>query len=164
LTNFLQNNNKKLIKEFFGYANVFNHIDADNDVVLQGAFDFGNDPPLPLLWQHDYKQPIGKVVACHCDEVSLLVKGDIFLDLQQAREAEILISNAVTNYLSIGFEVIDCYYKDNIRFISALKLHEVSVVTFPANSKTTLHIIEDFADLKLAMSRAQQTISLAYGG
>ena len=55
MTNFLQNNNKKLIKGFFGYANVFNNIDVDNDVVLQGAFDFGNDPPLPLLWQHDYK-------------------------------------------------------------------------------------------------------------
>ena len=163
MTNFLQNNNKKLIKGFFGYANVFNNIDADNDVLLQGAFDFGNDPPLPLLWQHDYKQPIGKVVASHCDEVGLLVKGDIFLDLQQAREAEILISNAVTNYLSIGFEVIDCYYKDNIRFISALKLHEVSVVTFPANRKTTLHIMDEYTDLQLAVAKAKCTLT-ADGG
>ena len=164
MTNFLQNNNRKLIKSFYGYASVFNYVDVHMDVILPGAFDLGNDPPLPFLWQHDYKKPIGKVTAYCSDKMGLMVQGVIFLELKQAAEAEILIANAVTAHLSIGFEAVDYHYEDNIRFISAVKLYEVSVVTFPANNRTNVNIMDECEHLQLALGKANRALAMHNGG
>ena len=69
----------------------------------------------------------------HEDERSLFVEGRIYLALDKGMEAHILIQNGVLNSMSIGYDVVDCYYKGQVRCITRLNLWEISIVTFPAN-------------------------------
>ncbi|WPX96089.1 HK97 family phage prohead protease [Candidatus Bandiella euplotis] len=43
------------------------------------------------------------------------------------------MQNQITDSLSIGYEVVDAYYKGYVRYITRVNLWEVSIVTFPAN-------------------------------
>jgi len=69
----------------------------------------------------------------HEDERSLFVEGRIYLALDKGMEAHILIQNGVLNSMSIGNDVVDCYYKGQVRCITRFNLWEISIVTFPAN-------------------------------
>ncbi|MFN8912055.1 MAG: HK97 family phage prohead protease, partial [Alphaproteobacteria bacterium] len=64
--------------------------------------------------------------------------------------------------LSIGYEVLDYYYEDGVRFIKELRLWEVSVVTFPANrSAQILHVKSDSEEaLNNSLARAIEVLEL----
>jgi HK97 family phage prohead protease len=118
---------------FQGYASVFHVVDYAGDVILPGAFWKAGEGPVKLLWQHDHKAPIGTIERMYEDEVGLFVEGRIYLALAKGREAHILIQTQVLNSMSIGYDVVDYYYKGDVRCITRLNLWEVSIVTFPAN-------------------------------
>ncbi|MET0155315.1 MAG: HK97 family phage prohead protease [Rickettsiales bacterium] len=123
---------------FWGYASVFFVRDSQNDVVLPGAFKNATQGArtIPLLWQHRHDAPIGVINELREDAVGLRVKGKLNMEVAQAREANALLRSGAANGLSIGYEVEDHRYdaETDARLLVAVKLWEVSLVTFPANA------------------------------
>lgn len=121
---------------FSGYGSVFNVLDADNEVVVPGAFTDSLKTRQPaLLWQHRSGEPIGVYTDVKEDTVGLHVEGKLALKTARGAEAYELLKMGALNGLSIGFSVRDESY-DRVSGISTLKkldLWEVSLVTFPAN-------------------------------
>lgn len=119
---------KEGYKYFFGYASIFNERDLNGDVILPQSFDesFLLPNKVFLFYEHDSKQNIGKLLKLRQNSKGLYIEG--------------LVHNAFVKqkmfYLSIGYIPI---YKHKsscgIRYISKIKLFEVSVVKKPANKK-----------------------------
>lgn len=123
-----------------GYASKFGELDSAHDIVAPGAFQAslaaakaaGRLPP--MLWQHNWTQPIGRWDDMAEDQVGLRVKGTLVMETQQAREAHALIKNNVVTGLSIGYRVLQSSIdeKTGARVLEEIELLEISLVTFPA--------------------------------
>lgn len=132
---------------FSGYASVFGVTDSQGEEVASGAFDlslkaWAESGKMPkLLWQHDYRQPIGLWREIREDSYGLLVKGQLILELAQGREAYSLLKNGVIDGLSIGFVTVRARRPEGgkrgspARILEEVNLQEVSLVTFAANPK-----------------------------
>jgi len=129
-------------RTFEGYGSVFNVIDSYADIVAPGAFkrslrESKASGIMPsLLWQHDPDDPIGVWESMQEDEKGLFVRGRIS-NTQCGRDAYTLLEDGALTGMSIGFNVYPNGYKvdekTGIRTLTALRLWEVSLVTFPAN-------------------------------
>lgn len=139
---------------FSGYASVFDITDSQGEEVAPGAFDFslrtwaqaGKMPK--LLWQHDYRQPIGFWQEIYEDTYGLFVKGKLLFDLTQGREAYSLLKNNIIDGLSIGFITVKSRRSDNhkkrssIRILEEVHLQEISLVTFAANPQAKVEQVK----------------------
>lgn len=125
---------------FSGYASVFEEIDSYRDIVKRGAFEKtlaeseSKGRAVPILWQHDAAKPIGVYTELKEDEHGLYVEGQLNMDVQQAREALSLLRQKALSGISIGYNSVryDTDVKSGVRRLYELKLHEASLVTFPA--------------------------------
>ncbi|WP_448605696.1 HK97 family phage prohead protease [Neorickettsia risticii] len=131
---------------FYGYASVFDVVDEQGDIISSGAFDLTKC--VPLLWQHRQDQPIGKVLEMQETEKGLYLKGHIIMEVNQGYEAYKLLKAGVLNGLSIGY--IPKKYKmdkhTGARIMTAVKLIEVSLVTFPANKYARISSVKSQYD------------------
>jgi len=139
---------------FSGYASVFGITDAQGEEVASGAFDaslkswvtMGKMPK--LLWQHDYRHPIGLWREIREDNHGLFVKGQLLLELAQGREAYSLLKNGIVDGLSIGFITVRArrgegrHSTAQVRILEEVNLQEVSLVTFAANPKAKVERIK----------------------
>ncbi|PWR19142.1 HK97 family phage prohead protease [Zavarzinia compransoris] len=125
---------------FAGYASVFGVTDAQGDRVAPGAFrrslerwrGLGQMPP--FLWQHDMAEPIGRFDLVAEDERGLRVEGRLALETVRGREAQALMRLGAVNGLSIGYSTVAARIDgDGARLLTGLDLHEISLVTLPAN-------------------------------
>ena len=121
---------------FTGWASMAGILDQGGDVVQPGAFrddlrERGNRRP--MLWQHDAAQPIGSIALEETSKGLRVTEGKIVTDVQRGREAAALLKAAVINGLSIGYSVVEDGYdrSTGARLLKRIKLHEVSLVTFP---------------------------------
>lgn len=124
-----------------GYGAVFSVVDNGGDIIAPGSFRKSLDEwkaksALPaMLWQHDTSQPIGVWTEVSEDERGLRVKGELLMEVPQARVAHALLKHKAMKGLSVGFQTkgsnID--RKSGIRTITEAKLWEISPVTFPMN-------------------------------
>jgi len=125
------------IKEgaFSGYASVFNVPDSNNDIILPGAFadSFSSVNEVKMLWQHDTTNPIGTFTVLQETGEGLYVEGELLTSLTKGKEACDLITKGVIDGLSIGFEIVEQFFESGKRYITKVKLWEISIVTFPAN-------------------------------
>jgi HK97 family phage prohead protease len=126
-----------------GYASVFWEVDGDHDAMVPGAFadSLRSGQPVALLWQHQTNQPIGKIEALKEDGHGLWMQARLNMRVQAGREAFALLKQGGVSGLSVGFQVLD-YDMDaasGVRFITNVRLWEVSVVTFPANAAARVH-------------------------
>lgn len=133
-----------------GYGNVFNVKDLVNDITAPGAFaksieahkQSGTAPV--MLWQHDPNKVIGVWTDISEDEKGLKLRGQLVKGIQLADEAMLLLKAKALNGLSIGYRVKDSEY-DRTQKATILKevdLHEVSVVTFPANTSSRIERVK----------------------
>lgn len=119
-----------------GYASVFDFVDHQNDLVEKGAFENVLAQKTKLLWQHDYSKPIGTIKRIFEDNYGLKVEAEINNDVHYGKEAASLIKQKAIEGLSVGFHLEEFNFNDKgVRIIKKAKLLEVSIVTFPANSK-----------------------------
>lgn len=126
-----------------GYASTFGgDPDSHNDVIEMGAFaktikERGND--IKFLWQHDWNEPIGKIVDIYEDAKGLFIKVKIS-ETTRGKEALVLAKDGVINRMSIGYSVIKHDYDSStgIRTLKEIKLYEVSAVTFPSNTNAVI--------------------------
>lgn len=141
-----------------GYGSVFNNKDAYEDVIAKGSFEAslkahkaaGTMPA--MLWQHDCDEPIGVWDVMSEDATGLKVKGRLALETEQGKEAYILLKMGAITGLSIGFVSKQWSYdqETEIRTLTEIDLWEVSLVTFPANSKARITTVKsaDVAGIK----------------
>lgn len=134
-------------KRFAGYAAVFHAPDAGRDVILPGAFAKAvgrSGPVLPLLWQHDAQNPIGRILSVAEDATGLHVTGEFATHAGRARDAFELVKAGALSGLSIGYRVrrADADRKNNLRRLLDLDLIEVSLVTFPMQPRARVLQVE----------------------
>jgi HK97 family phage prohead protease len=140
---------------FSGYASVFNKLDHHGDIILPGAFakSLSHNLDVKLLWQHDSSQPIGYFTRIEETTHGLYVEGRLLLDISKAKEVYSMLKTGVVNGLSIGFEIIKCYFGGDVRYIKDLKLWEISIVTFPANDESRIDAVKNLHSITTAINR-----------
>ncbi len=138
---------------FKGYGSIFDNVDSYNDIVKKGAFTktLNERKNVKMLWQHDSREPIGVFTKVYEDDIGLVVEGKISLDVQRGKEAYALLKMDAIEGLSIGYSTIVSEYdsKTDIRELKELKLYEVSIVTFPANEKSTIDTVKSMDNTSL---------------
>lgn len=128
-----------------GYASTFGgNPDAYGDVIAKGAYSRtlrehraqGSMPA--MLWSHDPARPIGKWLDMHEDEYGLSVLGTLNLDTSGGKDAHAHLKNGDVSGISIGYAVGPSGSKTSgsTRLLTDIDLIEVSIVTFPANSRS----------------------------
>lgn len=120
--------------------------------------------PLPLLWQHDSRQPIGHVEAANVSENGIAVRarfaridepGKLKDRLDEAWQS---VKAGLVRGLSIGFNSLeDSRIKDTFSF-HFLKWEwlELSAVTIPANAEASITAIKSADQLLRAALGAQR--------
>jgi uncharacterized protein len=165
---------------FEGYASIFGNVDLGGDVIERGAFKEiikGRDGKVKVLNQHSTRDPIG-VAEVKQDDKGLYFQGQLILEAPSARSAYALMKGGALDGMSIGYDVLEGGAKileSGIRQLKALKLWEISPVTFGMNplagidsvktagNITTIREFEDFLRDAGGFSKAQAT-DIAVGG
>lgn len=140
-------------KSFTGYGAFFNNIDSYGDVIAPGAFtktlaDFNGSGLVPaMLWNHDaVAMPIGVWGTVEQDAHGLKVSGQ-FLDTTTGTDAYKLAKTGAVSGLSIGYIVtgfeMSTVNGKSIRTITEVKLFEISLVTFPANTLARVQSVKN---------------------
>jgi HK97 family phage prohead protease len=113
---------------FYGYASIFKVKDLNNDIILAESFDEEDLNPnkIPFLYEHYPEYKIGSISKILQNNKGLYVEGKI--------EKEFIQSSVFG--LSIGYiPIFKMKAYNGIRYISKLKLFEISMVKNPANKK-----------------------------
>ena len=115
-----------------GTAWPFGSEDRVGDIVVKGAF--GTPATLPMLWAHDQAQVVGVWTEITETDAGLTVKGQLLVDdVERAREVRAMIRAGAATGLSIGFVTKAATPRKRGRTITALDLHEISVVAVPCH-------------------------------
>jgi HK97 family phage prohead protease len=122
---------------FTGLAAVYGNLDLGGDIIAPGAFTKTireKGGKVPILWQHDQREPIGLGTLEDSAE-GLLIHGDLVMESPVAQKAYALMKKEVLKGLSIGYDtIVSEWDSDNeIRTLKEVRLWEVSLVTFPMN-------------------------------
>lgn len=139
-----------------GYASTFGNKDFVDDIVMPGAFkktiqERGNQ--VKVLWQH--MDPIGKAIHMEEDSKGLYVEAYIS-NTTLGNDALALAQDGVIDKLSIGYEVIKDDYDagQKARLLKELKLHEFSMVTFPANDQAAITGVKSYDEFTKLLKKA----------
>lgn len=136
-----------------GYGSVFNTVDSYGDIVKPGAFldslaEHKKAGTMPaMLWQHDSDEPLGVWLEMREDAKGLFVKGQILTDTTCGADAYKLLKAGAIKGLSIGFIAVDRSFEGDNRILTKCDLWEVSLVTFPANTKATVTSVKSMGEL-----------------
>lgn len=136
-----------------GYASLFNLEDLSGDIVLPGAFaDELSDGPssgvssgrnVPMLYQHEPTEPVGRWQIVRQDRKGLWVEGEILDASEHSRSVQALVRRGALNGLSIGFRTRSSRPRPSRgRFLEAIELWEVSIVTFPMLPQARLSLVD----------------------
>jgi HK97 family phage prohead protease len=119
--------------EITGTAWPFGSPDRAGDMIEKGAFSI--PARLPMLFAHDQGQAIGVWDSIEETSAGLQVKGRLLVnDVERAREVRALVREGAVTGLSIGFVTRKAVArKGGGRTISALDLHEISIVPVPSH-------------------------------
>jgi HK97 family phage prohead protease len=125
--------------EISGYASWFNERDLGGDVVKPGAYtaSLKQRPSVPLLWQHDTGEVIGKTLLMHEDNNGLFFKAQI-IPTRRGQDARLLTQAGAVSGVSIGYDAIDPLIGREGRTLPVIDLMEISLVTFPMMPKAQL--------------------------
>ncbi len=120
-----------------GYASLFGEIDQARDMVMPCAFarslSLRGIRRIPMLFQHDPAEPIGRWRTIREDERGLYVEGVLSPGVARAREVLQLMKSGALDGLSIGFQTVRSKTDraSGVRRILEADLWEISIVTFP---------------------------------
>jgi uncharacterized protein len=132
---------------FTGLLAAYNNVDYGNDLIEPGAFTrtLNSRKSYPLLWQHQADSPIGTLDVTDTPQ-GLMVKGQLLLDIPQAKTAYALLRAKVISGMSIGYDTIKDSMEDGVRHLKELRLWEGSIVTFPMNELATVSSVKAVSD------------------
>lgn len=118
--------------------------DRQGDIVLATAFteglaDFSKNPV--LLFQHKTDEVIGKVVEANIiPGEGLEIVAELSASLDE--KTQTLIEEGILKGFSIGFNVKDVDFEEDQTVIKELDLHEISIVSIPANQDSLFKMEE----------------------
>ena len=145
-----------------GHASIFGNLDLQGDIVDRGAFKeivTNADGKIPLLWQHDQTKPIGVAHVAE-DARGLRFDASLVLQDQLAQTAHAHVKAGSVRGVSIGFDLLKdgARFINGVRHLTAIKLFEISLVTFAANPLCQVETIKSRADLE---QRARESLGLS---
>jgi HK97 family phage prohead protease len=121
-----------------GTAWPFGSADRVGDIIERKAFNVAV-ADLPMLLAHDPEQPVGLWTEVQETEAGLTVKGQLFIEeSKRARAVRGLIQGGLISGLSIGFRTKASHQRGANRVITALDLHEISVVRNPSHPRARI--------------------------
>ena len=127
---------------FCGYASVFNVVDNQNDVVVPNAIkNIDSIKNIPILWQHDVKKPVGKVIDAYIDDIGLFIYAEINTELIYGKEAYSSLKSNTINGLSIGYKINKNNIANKIGYLEDIKIVEISIVSLPANEMSMAELL-----------------------
>lgn len=137
---------------FEGYASTFGNIDYGDDVVIRGAFanSLAKNSQVPILWQHQMSEPVGRVTTLYEDDKGLYIKAVL-------PKEDTLVSGRIIPQMKIGSiqEMSIGFFtknydmaKDGIRLLKEIDLFEVSLVTKAMNSQALVTGFKSFETLR----------------
>lgn len=134
---------------FSGRASVYGVVDSYGDVVMPGAFtetltELGNK--CVVLNQHSPYDSIGMALLEDAADGLHVKEGVLELELQSAREAYTRVKKGLVTGISIGYETKEETFERGIRQLRKIKLWEVSLVTFPANTHARVTGVKNYED------------------
>ena len=128
-----------------GYASTVDR-DRQGDVIPMKAWNEGLSNYLKnpiILAYHNHQMPIGKMVEHKVTDQGLWVRAQI---PQEIGDVYKLIKKGILSAFSVGFRVRDADYDSASEsfLIKELELHEISVVSVPANQNTLFSLAKAF--------------------
>jgi uncharacterized protein len=130
---------------FEGYAAVFNSESEDlggfREYIAPGAFkrSLQSRNEVKLLWNHDAGEPLASVrggtLKLTEDDRGLKVEARL-ANTSRGRDVAELIRSKTVDSMSFGFSVIKDTWEGNVRTLNAVRLFEVSLVSFAAYQQT----------------------------
>ncbi len=128
-----------------GYAST-NDVDRHGDIVPASVWEAGIANYLKnpvILAYHRHSEPIGRMIEHKIDEKGLWIKARISA---AAEEVFNLVKDGVLTAFSIGFRILDAEYNQatELFVVKELELHEISVVSVPANQNTLFSLSKSF--------------------
>lgn len=139
---------------FTGHGSIFGELDSYRDIVMPGAFsrslreDFEEKRrKVPMLWQHNSRQPIGVYTKIQEDNIGLYLEGQCNMKVQQGIECHALMEQGALTGLSIGYDTVRYEWdeKEITRKLFDVNLWEVSPVTFPAGDGARINSVKTIA-------------------
>ena len=138
-----------------GYASSFGYVLLGGDIVEAGAFretiTKRGAAGVAMLWGHDPRQPpIGKWLELREDDRGLVARGQLFLDMARARDVHVGMREGALKGLSIGYRLPPGGAETDrrgMRRIKSADVHEISVVTFPMNTRAQVSRVKSVEDL-----------------
>lgn len=137
---------------FEGYASTFGNIDYGNDIVIRGAFtnSLAKKSQVPILWQHQMSEPVGRVTTIYEDDKGLYIKANL-------PKEDTLVSGRIIPQMKIGSiqEMSIGFFtknydmaKDGIRLLKEIDLFEVSLVTIAMNPQALVSGFKSFETVR----------------
>lgn len=132
--------------EISGYASTVD-VDRHGDVVPASVWERGLENYLKnpvILAYHDHTQPVGRMMEHRIDERGLWVRAKISKAAERVYQ---LVKDEVLTAFSIGFRIKDAEYNTaaEVFLVKELELHEISLVSVPANQNTLFNLSKSFA-------------------
>ena len=139
-------------------ASTFGNMDLADDIIMEGAFDKTlserNPKDIKFLYQHDHTRPLGVNAKFEITPQGIVMTSKFALATQLGRESYELAKMGAFGGVSIGFQIPrgkTTFTGDGVREIHEVKLHEVSLVTFPCNPQARIESVKgnsrDFSTL-----------------
>jgi HK97 family phage prohead protease/HK97 family phage major capsid protein len=133
------------IIEISGYASTVD-VDRHGDVIPTSVWEKGLENYIKnpvILAFHDHTQPVGRMTEHKVDAKGLWIKARIS---KAAEKVYQLIKDEVLTAFSVGFRIKDAEYNTaaEVFLVKDLELHEISVVSVPANQNTLFNLSKSF--------------------
>lgn len=140
-----------------GIASSFNGIDSYGDTVVPGAFTntllehkLAGTMPV-MLWAHRASEPIGKWTHAIEAPRGLVVHGQLNLRTDRGAQAFEHLRGGDLSGLSVGYDVPKdgSEMRGPLRVLKALRLHEVYVVSLPADAGARISNVKERRPVEL---------------
>lgn len=129
-----------------GLAAAFGNVDHGGEKMLFGSVTktlaARGDRPLPMLFCHDLKRPIGAWKSWEERPEGMFVKGAITLATRDGQEAHALARDGALSGLSVGYKVRGDKHTREARELHDVELFEASLVPVPMNDRTRVTAIK----------------------
>ena len=140
-----------------GYAST-DDVDRQGDIVPASVWKKGIQNYLKnpvILAYHNHSEPVGRMVGHKVDSKGLWIKARIS---SAADEVFNLVKDGILTAFSIGFRIVDAEYDaaKELFVVKELELHEISIVSVPANQNTLFSLSKAFDTAEEFKSFKQQ--------
>lgn len=158
-------------RKISGYAAIFGNIDKAKDKLIKGCFSKSIEDRGPLssandkiilLWQHDQREPIGRITELKEDEKGLYFEA-VLDEIEQADRVLKQLESGTLNQFSIGYTYVweNCKYDSDelCTIVKEVKLYEISVVSIGCNAETCYLGLKSAEDISNAEAELTKEIA-----